>query len=226
MRKIGFCPAAEDRFLPLSGHWESADGVYVSYTSALVKTRGAIGQCVSFSKSLNHDLWLPRFGSDGRIDRFSKKVVFDPLIWDPETHSIGIDEGDEWAARGSISRPRLGLSINKLLGLKPDEDYKQWYNCEGTLALKSEIWGAWKPDPDVRGVRSQDEGEILWAQREWLDGALKACGKSLIYKVSFSKYKSSHSYDESSGVKAVYVGLKRSDQNYRFWFAKRASKLV
>jgi hypothetical protein len=226
LTSAGFLSTVEDRFLPLSGNWKSVDGVYVSFTSALVRTRGAIGQCAIFAKNQDHDFWLPRFGSDGRIDRFNNKITFAPLIWEPETYPVGIDASDEWATRGAISRPRLGRSINKLLGLKPDDDCRQWYDCEGTLALKSEVWGEWKPDPDSRGSRYQDEGEILWGQREWLDGALKACGKSLIYKISFSKYKPSNSYDETSGAKAAYVALKQSGKNFRFWVAKRASKTV
>lgn len=168
----------------------------------------------------------PRFGSDGRIDRFSTKSAFAPLIWDPETYPIGIDASDEWATRGAIARPRLGRAINKVLGLRSDENDRRWHDSEGNLALKSEVWGSWKPDGEGRGGRYQDEGEILWANRAWLDKTLKTCGHSIVSQMSFSKYKSSKSYDETSGVKEIYVGLKRYEHDFRFWFAKRASKTV
>ena len=225
-RKVGLPEDSEDRFLPLYGHWKSLDGVYVSIASALIKDRGAIGQCAKFSKTPDHDLWLPRFQSDGRIDRYAKKRPFDPLIWEPEKYSIGIDEGDEWAARGAIARPKLGLVLNKLLGLTPDDDEQQWHDRTSKLALKSEVWGEWRPDPDAHRSRYRDEGAILWAERDWLDGALKSCKRSLIFKLDFSKYKSSKSYDDSSGVRELYVGLKRSCEFPRFWFAKKASEAV
>jgi hypothetical protein len=47
---------------------------------------------------------------------------------------------DEWAARGAIARPRLGRSLNKLLGLRSDENYRQWHDREGNRALKSEAF--------------------------------------------------------------------------------------
>ncbi|MEY8143107.1 NACHT domain-containing protein [Falsihalocynthiibacter sp. CO-5D18] len=226
LAKVGLSPSVEDQFLPLYGHWKSVDGVYVSYTSALTRNRGMIGQCASLAKLPDHELWLPRFGSDGRSDRFSTKSAFAPLIWDPETYPIGIDASDEWATRGAIARPRLGHTINKALGLRSDENDRRWLDSKGSIALKSEVWGSWKPDGEGRGGRYQDEGEILWANREWLDEILKTCRQSLAYRVSFSKYKSSKSYDETSGVKEVYVGLKRYEQDFRFWFAKNASKTV
>ena len=225
-RKVGFPEDSEDRFLPLYGYWKSPDGVHFSFASALIKERGAIGQCAKFSKESDHDLWLPTFHSGGRIDRYAKKKPFDPLIWEPEKYPIGIDEGDEWATRGAIARPKLGLVHNKLLGLSPDDDQRQWHDHKNRLALKSEVWGEWRQDPDVHRGRYQDEGAILWAERDWLDGALKSCKRSLIFKLGFSKYKSSKSYDDSSGVRELYVGLKRSGESSRFWYAKKASETV
>jgi len=116
-RKVGILEGSENRFLPLYGYWTSPDGVHVSLISALIMERGAVGQCTKFAKTPDHDLWLPRFESDGRIDRYAKKRPFDPLIWEPEKYPIGIDERDEWAARGAIALPKLGLAINKLFGL-------------------------------------------------------------------------------------------------------------
>lgn len=225
-RKVGFPNDTEGRFLPLYGYLRSPDGVHVRLTSALIKERGAIGQCAKFSKVPDHDLWLPSFNSDGRIDRYTKKSRFYPLIWEPENYPIGIDEGEEWAARGAVARPKLGLALNKLLGLEPDDDEQQWYDRTNRLALKSEVWGEWRPDPDVHRSRYQDEGAILWAERDWLDGTLKSYKRSLVFKLSFSKCKSSKSYDDSSGVRELYAGLKRSGEPPRFWFAKKASKTV
>lgn len=225
-RKVGFPEGSEDRFLPLYGYWTSPDGVHVSLMSALIMERGAVGQCTKFAKTPDHDLGLPRFGSDGRVDRYAKKRPFDPLIWEQEKYPIGIDERDEWAARGAIARPKLGLAINKLFGLISDDDERHWYDNAGKLALKSDVWGEWKPDAEARGSRYQDEGAILRAEHEWLDRALKFCKRSLIFKLGFSKYKSSKSYDDSSGVRELYVGLKRSGESPRFWYAKKASETV
>ncbi len=225
-RKVGFPEGSEDRFFPLYGYWKSPDGVYVSLVAALIKEWGAIGQCAKFSKTPDHDLWLPRFQSDGFVDRYAEKKPFDPLIWEPEKYLVGIDEGDEWAARGAIARPKLGLALNKLLGLTPDDEERYWYDHMNKIALKSEVWGEWKPDADVHGRRYQDEGAILWAERDWLDVALKSCKRSLIFELGFLKYKSSKSYDDSSGVRAQYVGLKRSGEFPRFWLAKKASETV
>jgi len=225
-RKVGFPKNLEDRFLPLYGSWKSPDGVYVYFSSALINERGAVGQCANFSKTAGHDLWLPGFQSDGSIDRYAKKRSFDPLVWMPEKYPIGLDEGDEWAARGAIARPKLGLVLNKVLRLKPYDNERQWYDSTNKLALMSEIWGEWKPDPDVHRSRYQDEGAILWAERDWLDRALKSYKRSLIFKLEFSKYKSNKSFDESSGVRELYVCLMRSGELPRFWFARKASEKV
>lgn len=225
-RKIGFPGDSGDRFLPLYGYWTSLDGVHVSISSALIAEWGAVGQCEKFSKTPDHDFWLPHFESDGRIDRYAKKNSFDPLIWEPEKYPIGIDDGDEWAARGALARPKLGLVLNRMLGLTPDDNERQWHDRTNKLALMSEIWGEWRPDPGVHRSRYQNEGAILWAELDWLDSALKSYKRSLIFKLNFSKYKSSKSYDDSSGVRELYVGLKRSGELPRFWFARKASEKV
>ena len=225
-RKVGFPEDSEEPLFPLYGHWKSPDGVHVSISSALITERGAVGQCAKFSKAPDHDLWLPGFGSDGRVDRYAQKRLFDPLVWEREAYPIGIDVRDEWAAQGAIARPKLGLALNKLLGLTPDEDERHWYNRKHLLALKSQVWGEWRPDPDSYRSRYQDEGAILWAESEWLKETLKLCKRSLIFKLEFSKYTSRKSYDDSSGVRKVYVGLKRNNELPRFWFAKKASETV
>lgn len=221
-QKVGFPVGAEDHFLPLCGHWTSPDGVHVNFISALITERGAVRQCAAFAKAADHDFWLPRFGSNGRVDRFAKKRTFGPLICEPEKYPIGIDEHDKWAARGAIARPKLGLSLNRLLKLTPDDDERHWYDNAGRLVLKSDVWGEWKPDADVRGGTYQDEGAILWASLDLLDLALKSCKRSLIFKLRFSKYKSSKSYDESSEVRELYVGLKRAGERPRFWISKNS----
>ncbi|MBL5864355.1 hypothetical protein JBO49_27530 [Serratia fonticola] len=218
--KVGFSLCSDDLFLPLYGYWTSPDGVHVRIHSALIEVRGAVGQCTKFARYPDYDLWLPSFGSDGRVDRYAEKKACNPLIWEPGRNPIGIDEGDEWATRGAKARPRLGLAINKLLGLTPDNDERQWYDHTNRLALRSEVWGEWRPDPDARRSRYQDEGTILWAERGWLDEALKSCKRSLIFTLDFSKYKSSG----SSGIRERYVVLKRSGDSPRFWYAKNASK--
>ncbi|MCY6380232.1 hypothetical protein [Hoeflea prorocentri] len=223
-QKVGFPEESADCFWPLYGIWKSPDDVHVSLNSALILERGAIGQCARLSKSPSHDLWLPRFKSDGSIDSFAKRNPFYPLIWAPEKYPMGIDEGDEWAARSAIARPKLGLAINKLLGLTPEDEERQWCNSNGTLALTCDVWGEWRPDPDDHRSRFQDEGTLLCAENVWLDGALKSCKMSLVFVLSFSKYKSSRSYDDSSGVRELYIGLKRSGKPRRVWFAKKASE--
>ena len=224
-RKVGFSDNVEDRFFPLYGYWKSPDGVEVYFTSALTKERGAIGQCTKFSKIPEHDLWLPRFETDGRIDRYTK-YKFYPLIWLPEKYPIGIDEGEECAAQGAIARPKLGLALNKLLGLTPDDDERQWYDRKNRLVLKNEVWGEWRQSRDTYNSKYQEEGAILWVDRNWLDETLISCRRCLVFNLSFSKYKSSNSHDSSSGVREQYVGLKRSGKSTRYWFAKKASKKV
>ncbi|UUV08257.1 hypothetical protein [Ruegeria sp. YS9] len=224
--KIGLGCETESSFLPIYGRWTSPDGVCVSLSSALVKTRGAVGQCAKFSKSDYHDLWLPMFRSDGYFDRHRMNKPFSPLICDPEYWSIGIDDHDEYAARGAIARPKLGRNLNKFLELKHDDDKREWHSREGALTIKSEVWGEWVRDPDNHRSRYQNEGSTLWAESNWLNEALASCKCSIVFKIDFTKYKSSKSYDESSGVKAIYIGLKRSGQDPRFWFAKKASQTM
>lgn len=222
-RKIGFTESEEDHLLPLYGYWTTPDGVHVRITSAIVVERGAVKRCQAFAKIPDHDFWLPSFGSNGLVDRHAQKKSFDPLIWTPEKYPIGIDERDEWATKNAITRPKLGLAINKVLGLASDDGERNWRDASRNLALKSEVWGEWQPDADARGSRYQNEGAILWAERGWLDRTLKSSKRSLIFNLNFSKHSSSKSYEDSSGVRGVYVGLKRAEELPRFWFAKNAS---
>lgn len=227
LKKIRFLQGSEIGFQPLYGHWKSRDGVYVRFVSALIKQRGSVSQCTELSKVPDHDLWLPMFASDGLLDRFNKeKRPFAPLICEPETYSIGIDQGDEWAARGAIARPRLGKAICRKLALTADDESKRWYNRDGEMVLKNQVWGEMRPDQDVSNHHSQDGGAILWAESMTLDAALDSSKVSLVYHLSFTKYKSSRDYDDSSGVKEIYVGLKRSGKPIRFWHAKKASETV
>ncbi|TPG53738.1 hypothetical protein [Ewingella americana] len=217
--KVGFSQDSDDQFLPLYGYWTSPDGVHVRIDSALIKGRGTVEQCTKFSRSPDYDLWLPRFGSDGRVDRYTANNPFNPLIWEPEKYPIGIDEGEEWAARGAKARPKLGLSLNKLLGLASDDDERLWHDHTNRLVLKSGVWGEWRQEPDARS-KYRDEGTILWAERDWLDEVLKSSKRGLIFTLSFSKYKSS----DSSGIRERYVILKRGGVSPRIWYAKKASK--
>lgn len=225
-RKIGFFDGEKDDFFPLFGYWISPDGVHVSIRSALIEERGAVGQCAKFAKASDYDFWLPSFNSDGRVDRYAQKKSFKPLIWEPEKYPVGIDERDELAARGAIARPKLGLAIIRMLGLTPDENQRYWYDGAGQLTLKSEVWGKWRQDPDVHSRGYQDEGAILCAEHDWLNAVLKSCNRSLVFKIGFSKYKSSKSYDDSFGLRELYVSLKRSGESPRFWHAKKASETV
>jgi len=226
-KAVGF-PIAPDVFgcTPLYGSWKSKDGVYVRFVPALIGHRGAVGQCAKFAKVESHELWLPMLEANGRPDRFHEKRPFYPVIWEPEKYPIGIDEGDEWATRGAAARPRLGLALTKVLSLVPDSDLRNWFDADGNTVLWSDVWGEWVNDPDVHRNRVQEEGAVLWAKTAWLDKALTESKCALVYKVDFSKYKSSKSYDDASGVRAVYVGLKRGGELPRFWHAKKASKTV
>ena len=117
LRKLGFVDAAADALLPLYGRWSSRDGVTVSITSALTERKGAIGRCMAFAKQPSHDLWLPEFWDEGYYDcRYHQESPFDPLVWAPEIHSLGIDVGEEIAAEGPGGRPRLGIDLTKSLG--------------------------------------------------------------------------------------------------------------
>ncbi|MDG4720727.1 hypothetical protein [Thalassospira aquimaris] len=225
-RKIGLPQDARAPFVPIYGQWTSPDGVHVRVISALIKERGAVGQCAAFSKRADHDLWLPTFNARGLVDRYAQERPFDPLICNPETYPIGIDQGDEIAARAAIARPRLGLALVKVLRLTPDNDKRHWHDDNGALALKSVVWGEWKTDPASHRDKYQDEGTILLAERQWLNRALGSCKQSLIYTLHFTKYKSSNSHHNSSGIRKVYVGLQRKGELPRFWFARKASEAV
>jgi len=225
LRKVGLLDVADTNFLPVYGHWKSPDGVYVRLNAALTSSQGVVKKCAAFSKLPDHELWLPSFGSDGLSDRSSGKGRFAPLIWEPETYPVGIDERDKCATRGAIARPKLGKGLIRQLGLKGDSDERCWSDSRGKLVLRSDVWGEWQPDESNRGTTYQDEGILLWADSNWLDELLKDNRVALIYALTFSKYGSSTSYDESTSVKETYVGAKRYGLPPRFWFAKEASRV-
>lgn len=225
LRKLGFVDTAAGALLPLYGHWSSPDGVTVRITSALTGPKGAIGRCMAFAKQPSQDLWLPEFWDEGYYDRrYHQETPFDPLVWAPETHTLGIDAGDEIAAEGPAGRPRLGIDLTKSLELVNEPNDGDWLTAEGSLALRSQVWGSWKPDPDHRHSRHHDDGEILWASPDWLAATLSALNRRLVFTVTLWKYRSSRDYAPSSGVKSVLVGLRVDDGTLRLWQAKKASK--
>jgi hypothetical protein len=225
LRKLGFLDTAADALLPLYGRWSSPDGVSVRITSALTERKGAIGRCMAFAKQPSHDFWLPEFWDEGYYDhRYHQESPFAPLVWPPETHSPGIDEGDEIAALGPGGRPRLGVDLTKSLELANELKGSDWRTADGSLALRSQVWGSWKPDPDHGRSRHHEDGEILWASPDWLAAALSTLNRQLVFTVTLRKYRSSRDYDPSSGVKSVLVGLRIDGGTLRLWQAKKASK--
>jgi hypothetical protein len=224
LRKLGLVDAAADAHVPLYGHWSSPDGVHVKITSALTERKGAIGRCMAFAKQPSHDLWLPEFWDEGYYNhRHRQKSVFAPLVWAPETHSIGIDVGDEIAAEGVAGRPRLGIDLTRSLILANEPNSGDWLTVDGSLALRSQVWGSWKPDPDHRGSRHHDDGKVLWASPDWLAAMLFNVNKRLVFTITLWRYRSPLNHSSSSGVKSVLVGL-RVDGALRLWHAKKASK--
>ncbi len=225
LRKLGFLDTAADALLPLYGRWSSPDGVSVRITSALTERKGAIGRCMAFAKQPSHDFWLPEFWDEGYYDHhYRQESPFAPLVWAPETHKLGIDEGDEIAALGPGGRPRLGVDLTKSLELANELRSSDWRTADGSLALRSQVWGSWKPDPDHGRSRQHEDGEILWASPDWLAAALSTLNRRLVFTVTLRKYRSSRDYDPSSGVESVLVGLRLDDGTLRLWQAKRASR--
>jgi hypothetical protein len=153
----------DEALVPIQGHWTSPDGVFVTIVSALAVGRGSIGKCERFSKRSNHDLWLPQFWDQGYYHQQSRQMSpFEPFVWSP-SYGAGIDAGDEIATRGAAARPRLGIEITGLLGITSDRYSGEWRTSEGQLALKSLVWGQWKPDEDNYRNHVQIEGEMLMA---------------------------------------------------------------
>ncbi|MEW4462610.1 hypothetical protein AB1K42_31360 [Roseibium algicola] len=223
LRIIDRDPAA---LISLYGSWTSPDGVSVNITSALSERRGAVQRCASFAKEPSSDFWLPEFWDGGYYDRRHRRAnPFEPLIWVPERNSLGIDQGDELAAHGAAARPRLGIDLTKLLSVSEGPVLGEWHNTDGALALKSQVWGKWEPDPDQHQYNRQSGGEILRATPEWLDATLSTLKRRLVTTITLWKYRSSKSYDETSGAKLVIVGLRTDDGNMRFWYAKKASNV-
>lgn len=223
LRKLGLLNSGEGGFLPIYGRWSSPDGVNVSITSALTDQKGAVGRCKDFAKAPAGDFWLPEFWDGGRYDHtYRRKSPFFPFVWAPESSSLGVDVGDELAAEGPASRPRLGIDLTADLGLHLAGS-NEWIAPDNTLALKSQVWGSWKPDPDQRRSRYHDDGEILWATRFWLNTILANSKKQLVLTISLWKYKSARDYDDATGVKSVFVGLLGVDGRLRLWLAKKAA---
>jgi hypothetical protein len=226
LRKLGFVDTATDAPIPLYGSWSSPDGVTVRISSALTERKGAVSRCVALAKQSSHDLWLPEFWDEGYYDqRFRRKSPFAPLVWPVEAHNLGIDVSDEIAAEGAGARPRLGVDITNSLAIVNDPNSGNWRAADGRLALRSEVWGSWKPNPDQREHRHHDNGEILWASPGWLTSTLSKLKRYLIFTVTLYKYSSSRDYDPSTGVNLVLVALRAGDGTMRWWQAKRASKL-
>lgn len=226
LRKIGVLVGAAEPFLPIHASWRSVDGVSVRVTSALASKKGIIGRCKAFSQEPEHDIWLPSFGSDGEPDRRMRKSDFNPLIWDPEIYSNGVDSGDEFATRYAVERARLGKDLTKRLELEPDCDYREWFARDGSLALRSQVWGQWRPEPSDNRNWFQDDGMVLWASTGWLDSALETLNQTLVLHIDFYRYKSYRGHEDTPGLRATFIGLRKHDGTFRVWKAKQASKAV
>lgn len=226
LRKIGVLGGTAEPFFPISGFWRSGDGVRVRVTSALAPRKGIIGQCKAFSRNPSHDIWLPAFGTDGLPDRHIKRSKFEPLIWNPEKYPIGIDLSDEFSTRYAAERTRLGKDITTLLELKSDLGFQRWITKDGSLALKSQVWGQWRQDPSDHRGWFQDDGCMLWAHSMWLDSALSSLNRALVLHIDFYRYKSHRNYGDIPGLRAVYIGLRQPDGEFRYWKAKAASTVI
>lgn len=226
LKKLRITDRDATESMPLYGRWTSPDGVSVNVTSALSERKGAVQRCTSFSKKPGHDFWLPEFWDAGCYDRRYRKVnPFEPLVWAPEHHGLGIDQGDELAADGAASRPRLGIELTQQLSLTEGPVFGEWHDASGGLALKSQVWGKWEPNPDQPKYRQQSGGEILRATPAWLEATLAGLKRRLVMTITLWKYRSSKSYDETSGAKLVVVALRADDGGMRFWYAKKASSV-
>lgn len=226
LKNLGLVNTPAGNVFPLYGRWTSPDGVIVSITSALTKREGAIGRCAAFSKRSTHDLWLPEFWDQGNYDQHNRqKSPFDPLVWAPDSDSLGIDVGDGIAAMGPGKRPRLGIALTKNLKLVSELYSSDWLTENGHLALRSQVWGSWKPDPENNRLHNNDDGEILWAMTDWLADTLPSIKQQLVLTVRLWKPESSRDYNPSNGVKSVIVGLRDDDGSLRFWPSKKASEL-
>lgn len=224
LRKLGFLDTTADVSIPLFGRWSSPDGVTVSIASALTARTGATGRCITLAKQPNHDLWLPQFWDGGYYDpRGRRENPFSPLIWSPESHGHGIDIQDKIAAAGPLIRPRLGIEITRSLGLVNESNGSDWYTTDGCLALSSQVWGNWTPDPDNGRYHHHEDGEILWASTDWLAGILPFLKQRLVFTVTLLKHKSSRSYALSNGARSTLVILRNDDGSLRIWQAKKAS---
>jgi hypothetical protein len=224
--RLGLTSSVPGAMIPIFGHWRSSDGVYIRIVSALGARRGIVGRCDAFSKRADHDLWLPMFSYGGVEDQHRQDRPFESFIWAPENHGLGVDAGEKWAAGGAASRPRLGVDRTAKFGLIADADSREWKTANNELALRSQVWGEWVPDADNHRQHRNEDGEILWAARDWLDQALPKFDRQLVYTVKLEKYKSSRSYDDASGAKAVFVGTRSAEKGIRFWFAKKASATI
>lgn len=224
LRKLRITERDDAEHIALYGRWTSPDGVSVNITSALSERKGAVQRCATFSKEPSHDFCLPEFWDEGYYDRRSRRVSpFEPLLWAPERHRIGIDQGDEFAAHGAASRPRLGIELTRQLSLTEGPVFGEWHDAIGGLALKSKVWGKWDVDPNQHSNHQQSEGEILMVNPAWLKATLSHLKRRLVITITLWKYRSSRAHNETSGAKLVIVGLRTDDGSMRFWNAKRAS---
>ncbi len=225
-RKLGFPGESLGQPVPLYGVWRSRDGVFVRISSALTRRKGVIGRLKTFARKPDHEIWLPAFDPNGYVDRDVQSSEFEPLVWVPQRYPVGIDVGDEFATEYPVIRPRLGRGLTTSLGLVPDADDIDWLTQDGNLALKSQVWGQWRPDPDDNRAWFQDEGRVLWAQPDWLDGALSTLNRSLVFHIDLHKYKRRESFDDDSGLHGVYVALWTKEGTLRVWKARKASETV
>jgi len=185
-----------------------------------------VQRCTTFSKEPGHDFWLPEFWDGGYYDRrYRQASPFEPLVWAPELYGLGIDQGDELAAHDAASRPRLGIDLTQQLSLTEGPVFGEWHDASGGLALKSQVWGKWEPDPDQHKYRQQSGGEILTTTPAWLEATLSGLNRRLVTTITLRKYRSSKSYDETSGAKLVIVALRADNGSMRFWYAKKASNV-
>ncbi|MGM4886435.1 NACHT domain-containing protein [Tardiphaga sp. 11_C7_N12_6] len=221
--KLGMETNAPNALTPLYGRWSSPDDVTINIRTALTEKKGAVARCASFANEPSHAFWLPEFWDDGYYDlRHRSRSAFKPLVWAPENHSLGIDEGDEIAAQGPAGRPRLGIDLTRSFGLVSKIDSGEWFTADGKMALRSQVWGNWKSDPGPGRSRHHNDGEILWASQEWLSTALKALDMRLVFTMSLWKYRSARSYETSEEIKSVLLGLMLDDGAIRLWHANGA----
>lgn len=194
------------RDVVVDGLWNSADGVRVRISSALVSPASAQKLARRLTRENPMRVWLPEYAEDDKGNEYLRSDTgnrgYTPWIVQ-RSREARLDEYDPFGAACANGRSRLASEYSLATGIVSEDAFgRTWHDAHNRIALRSQAWGR---DNRV-GKEGSDAGLRLLCSRHLLKAVLAASGRDLLVLINLELYESkSYPREQSRFVHTVAV---------------------